>query len=125
VTTFPIIDENGRVFAFEIENVYLSVKTIARLLSSVAGVSDVKGRRPFSSSRDVHAKFRYRGHAFLVWEPYGDNSRYWIGPDDDKRRPIVDLRPIEEVFGRHTVPAPIQLLGDLVSLNIFRRGRAG
>lgn len=121
--TYPIRDEHGQIFAFEIENAYISVRTIARLLRSVAGVSGVEARRPFSASRDVHVVFQFSGQRFLVWEPYGDSSRYWIGPDDDGRRPIVDLHAIEEVFRQYVVPIPVRLLGGLLTLRPLRRNR--
>ncbi len=54
-----------------------------------------------------------------MWEPYGDNSDYWIGPKEASLilRDSSQLREIEEVFKRYRPPLLLKILGDLVSLN--------
>jgi hypothetical protein len=80
--TYPIHDEAGDMFAFEIANVVVA-RRFAALLQSIDGVSDVRPRRRWTGSPDVHIRFRDRDREYIVWEPYGDSSRWWIGPDDD------------------------------------------
>jgi hypothetical protein len=41
----------------------------------------------------VHIRFLYRGREYIVWEPFGDNSRWWIGPEQTSVEPVslVDI----------------------------------
>lgn len=114
--TFPQFSEAGLRVAFEVENAYIGVGKVVSLLKQVAGVSEVQRRRPFSSSSDVHAKFYYLGQPFIVWELFGDNSRYWVGPEDVKGS-SADVSPIEDAFDSYKLPWPRKVVGDLVSLN--------
>jgi hypothetical protein len=33
-----------------------------------------------------------------VWEPYSDNSRYWIGPEDEAVGAVNDIAELECAF---------------------------
>lgn len=91
--TFPITDDTGIVFAFEIHAEFLCWP-LARRLGRIPGVSEVRPRKWWTRFREeVHIRFKYQNREYIVWEPYGDNSRWWIGPDDDTgpRIPIDDL----------------------------------
>jgi hypothetical protein len=105
------------MFAFEIENVYISVRKAAVLLSSVDGVTDIRIRKLFGPNPDTHIQFTYMGKPFMVWEPYGDSSDYWIGPSDETKE--VDVSALEGVFKQHRPPFVIKVLGDLVSLKFL------
>jgi hypothetical protein len=63
------------------------------------GVTDVK-RTWFNEDR---IKFLFHGEPFVVNEPFGDNSRYWIGPveppGDRAGRLVVSLDAIEASSG--------------------------
>ena len=43
---------------------------------------------------EVFCEFLLGGARFEIWEPYGDNSRYWIGPAGAN---AADMRPTEEI----------------------------
>jgi hypothetical protein len=90
--TYPIKDDAGVLFAFEI-NAQLLGGRLARVLGQVEGVSDVRRRRWWVGSPDVHIRFLYRGREYIVWEPFGDNSRWWIGPEQTSVEPVslVDI----------------------------------
>src|SRR5262245_1405878 len=68
---------------------------IARSLKGIPGVSDVRPRRWWVRSPDVHVRFQYQGREYVVWEPHGDNSRWWIGPEDENAPHV----PLDEVEG--------------------------
>lgn len=122
--TFPIKSEDGRCFALEVENAYITPGRIAQLLQGVEGVTDIRARKPFSSSSDVHVSFGYKGRQFVVWEPYGDSSRYWIGPKDENDH-STDVQALQEVFAKYAPPLPRKIFGDLITLNfraLFHRG---
>lgn len=124
--TFPIMDKRGGYpFAFEIENVYVGTRAIGRLLEQLNGVSDVRVRRPFGKWEDVHVWFKYKDRDYVVLEPYGDNSRYWIGPKEAAEN-ALDVGDIENAFKSYRPPLHREILGDVLTLRIFKRliGRA-
>ena len=90
---------------------------IARLLESVEGVSDVRRWRPFRGWGEMRLRFSYRGVECVVWEPFGDNSRYWIGPEE--KTDAFDIGEIERAFREHR-PAIWRWL-----LRLSRRDRGG
>src|SRR4051812_1012576 len=69
-------DKEGRVFAFEVDNLFLSRKEVQRVIESIKGV------RLLSHTRDdIFLTFEVEGLRFEAWEPFGGNTRYWIGPE--------------------------------------------
>jgi hypothetical protein len=111
--------EDDQPIAFEIDNVYIGLGTIASLLKGIEGTTDVRKEGFGGILREIHVRFKYQGYDYVVWEPYGDNSRYWIGPDnpDECKRSI---RPIAEAFKRHQPSFFRQLLGDILNLRFPR-----
>ena len=120
--TYPIKDETGRLFALEVDVVFCSVRDLIKVIATAEGVTDAKaGRRSFSEL-DVRATFRYQGDEFAVVEPFGDNSRYWIGPvSDDVKR---DVSPIERQLRSYVPSLFRRVLGGLITLN-FRTSSGG
>jgi GNAT superfamily N-acetyltransferase len=70
---------------------------LARHLRGIPGVSNVRPRKLWVGPQDVHIRFTYRGQECIVWEPYGDNSRWWIGPDDTNS-PSISLDELEHAL---------------------------
>jgi hypothetical protein len=64
------------------------------VLTSVSGVSDFKWVR----SNDDRFAFLYLGRGCIVHEPFGDNSRYRIGPVE--KEPPIDMTPVRDAFSR-------------------------
>lgn len=116
MNTYPISSENGHQFAFEIDNAYISPRNIAGLLYDVNGVTDIQLRRGFVGSDEIHIEFLFHGSQFIVWEPYGDSSRYWIGPKDIGAIKL-DLSALMSVFQTYKPPTFRKLVGDLITLN--------
>jgi hypothetical protein len=95
--TYPVPDASGRLHAFEVPNTLFTTRRVAALLRKTPGVADVKVvRRLFSTPSDVRIRFVWRGRKLIVWEPWGDNSRYWIGPDDDSQE--VEIDDLKRIF---------------------------
>ena len=107
--TWPITDNEGRVTAFEVSMIRIGLREIERLIRAIPGVSEVSRRPLFTSPSDVHLTFSYRGIACVVWEPFGDNSRYWIGPKEATDR-AADVNAIETVF-RDYKPSVLKRIG--------------
>jgi hypothetical protein len=95
--TYPIRCESGHVIALEVRAQLFGCR-LAKGLRTVPRVSDVRPRRWWRGSSDVHIRFRYEGSECIVWEPYGDNSRWWIGPDEGA--PPVQLDELERAIAR-------------------------
>ncbi len=118
--TYPAkTSPDGRLVAFEVENAYIGPSAVAGLLQQVADISEVKRRRLFSGDGDVHVRFKHRGHPCIVWEPYGDNSRYWVGPENPDAFD-ADLRDVERVFDGYSPPMHRAVLGNLLSLRFLK-----
>lgn len=125
--TYPIIQDGPDPFAFEIDHVYLLRRTIARLLEKIEGVTEVHMGGRFGSPDDVRIEFKCQGHDYIVMEPFGDNSRYWVGPKGGKDDVLAaaNIGKIQSAFEGYKPPLAVKLLGDVVSLNfkgLFRRG---
>ncbi len=83
---------------FEIGNVLISMGTIKRILKNL-GATSLK-RQFWNEDRLL---FRYDGEEWVVHEPYGDNSRYWIGPKYANNH-VVDVAPIHDAFVAYQYP---------------------
>lgn len=80
--TCDITDDAGRLLGFEISNTWLSRHQAARILARAPGVFITRPvRRPFSMepALDEFCAFRLGDVECFLWEPFGDNSRYYIG----------------------------------------------
>ena len=120
--TYAILNDNGRSWAFEIENAYIGPRNIASLLAGINSVSHIRKRQLFSPSDDIHLRFRYCDREYIVWEPFGDNSRYWIGPADEMDM-SVDVSELITAFEQYRPQFLCKIFGDLVTLkfrSLFR-----
>jgi hypothetical protein len=80
--THDIKDSHGRTCAFEINNFLVSRRRVCRILRTVPGLRILRTPRFLSYfNEDEFCEFELDGKKFTAWEPYGDNSRYWIGPE--------------------------------------------
>jgi len=92
--TFLLNSGEGELTGFEVSNSFLSSGGIARCVRRIRGCDVVSSRRWFSAD-EVHVRFLFASKRFIVWEPFGDNSRLWVGPEDGEVIPpeiIEDLR---------------------------------
>ncbi len=111
-------DDEGYFVAFEIENAYVRPKKTGEILSAVDGVTGVTVGSSSGESRDVRVTFTYLGIEYIVWEPYGDNSRYWIGPKQtDRELSDIDIAPLANAFRKYQPPFVIKVFADLITLN--------
>jgi hypothetical protein len=92
--TYPIARPDGSLCGFEITSNWLTLRPLLRLLRSVTDVTDVR-RKWFS---DTPVTFKYQGNLAVVYEPWGDSSRYWIGLQDPDGSPQIDISPIRDAF---------------------------
>lgn len=117
--TFPVLTKEGaRSPAFEIETAYFAVSTIAQLVRQVEGVTEVRTVATASTSDDIRVEFSYLGRPYIVWEPYGDSSRFWIGPKDGVEAG-GDSTAIEQAFLCYQPPLYRKIIGDVLTLRFF------
>ncbi len=95
--TYPITRIDGTLRGFEISSTWLTFRPLFKLLRSVPGVTDVR-RNWFNDDR---VSFNFHGREAVVNEPWGDNSRYWVGLKDPDSPPELDIAPIHEAFKRY------------------------
>lgn len=98
---------------FEVDSAYIGISGITRLLERLPGVEKVVRRAPFQKWGDVRVRFTYHDIDFVVIEPFGDNSRYWIGPVEGGQ---VDTRELKGSFQEHDPAWPRKLLATLLGV---------
>ena len=98
---YDLRDKEGRVFAFEIENSQFGRNSVCQLIQSFPGTHILRSPKKFLSwfREEVFCEFEVHGKKFMVLEPFGDNSRYWIGPEPPKWCEEVGF--VREAFLRH------------------------
>ena len=82
---YDLPDKQGRAFAFEV--------------TSSIGATILRGPRFLSRfEEDQFCEFEVNGQLFVAEEPFGDNSRYWIGTEPPGWCEEIDL--VRETFSR-------------------------
>ena len=96
---YKTINDDGELLPIlQIDRICISNKELVKVLSKVNGVTEIIRNGFFVSNlnlhKDIKIKFNYEGVKFIVWEPFGDNSRLWIGPEyilgDTENESIAD-----------------------------------
>ena len=108
--TYPL-QATGALHAFEVSNIWLQPSAIARLVRSQG--AEVTYKRRLFRSGDVHLQFQFKGKEFHVIEPFGDNSRYWIGPAVDPLEPSPEISDLHEIFVKYR-PGVLGVIRSLV-----------
>jgi hypothetical protein len=88
---YELKDGSGRVFAFEIGVPLGGRRRVCSIIRGISGVTLTKAPRFLSWFREeVFCEFELGETRFQALEPFGDNSRYWIGPEDAVWHPEVE-----------------------------------
>ncbi len=96
--TYPHVRDDGTIAYFEISNGFpWSLGFMRRVLTSVEGVSAFRRER----NSDDRFSFLYFDRRCVVHEPFGDNSRYWIGPAEPE--PPIDMTAMRDAFTQFRV----------------------
>ncbi|MBI2839379.1 MAG: hypothetical protein HYX75_13770 [Acidobacteria bacterium] len=54
---------------------------LAKFIAKIPGVGIIRKQQPFQFlSEDEFCEFEIDRQRFIVWEPWGDSNRYWVGP---------------------------------------------
>jgi hypothetical protein len=111
--TYPVNDESGAMYAFEIDSSTVSPRRLSYLVRSRLGAVVTKGPQGFFSREDWRLRFLHARIEFEVWEPFGDNSRYWIGPAGENPQRTDAIDDIHSML-RDYKPTVVQRLLSLV-----------
>ena len=95
--TYELLDEDGHFFAFEVGNSGLGRKGVCQVVETIPGAKVVRRPKFLSWFREEEfCEFVVDGKTFVAWEPYGDSSRYWIGPESIE--PLPQTQSVREAF---------------------------
>ncbi len=67
---------SGEAYAVEVDMSYANVRTLARIINTVSGVSDVRVCKLFSGSGNVRAAFKFQSFEYVIMEPWSDSNEY-------------------------------------------------
>ena len=96
MTIYDLRDNEGRVFAFEVSS-SLGRVGVRAIVEQIPRVKILRSQGYFSrGGGDIRCEFEFNGTEYKVYEPFGDNSRYWIGPKDHIYK--SDIQIIRSVF---------------------------
>ena len=86
---YNLLDSQGRVFAFEVNTFLLSRRRLSSIVRKIPQVRII--RTPdLLPGEDEFCEFEIDGQGFVAWEPWGDSSRFWIGPKSKGWCPQVE-----------------------------------
>jgi len=89
--TYPLYDSQNRLFAIEIETISIGRRGVCHLIEIIAGATLKRRPKLLSWFREqVFCEFIIDGEIHIAEEPYGDNSRYWIGPTPPRWLPQTE-----------------------------------
>ena len=98
--TYELLNEDGHMIAFEVNNAGLGRKGLCRVVENIPGALITRRPKFLSWFREeVFCEFLMDGRTFLAWEPFGDNSRYWIGPESTEWLP--QTQSVRDAFDTH------------------------
>lgn len=116
--TYELRNQQGELHAFEISSL-IGRRSACRIAASMPGASILRR----ALREDEFCEFEIGGDRCLIEEPFGDNSRYWIGPAPGRSgKTIADVRNhfaahrLGKVMMRLSVLLLVLMLG-LVLLN--------
>ena len=97
---YELKDDAGRVFAFEVNNIArIGVLRIVRTIPGVRINRSPRNRFLSWGEPDDFCEFELEGQKFIITEPFGDNSRYWIGPKSESNTNHIEaVRKVFEDF---------------------------
>ena len=88
----------GASRAFEVSNLLLSRARACKIVETIPGAIITKRSRLFRDN-DEFCAFKIGLDEFVIEEPFGDNSRYWVGTKDAGRSESLSL--IRRAFEEH------------------------
>ncbi len=88
-------DTDGQLVYFEVPNTLLSRKAAVKIIKEIPNVEILKNYK----RDDIFCTFKLGNRVFEIMEPFGDNSRYYIG--EPIAQSSEELKMIKEKFSTH------------------------
>jgi hypothetical protein len=90
---------DGQLLAFEVSNLRIGRRGVCRVVRSIEGAKLLRKPKFLPWFREsVFCEFVFDGELFEAEEPYGDSSRYWIGPRPP--RMLSQTKKVRDAFAR-------------------------
>jgi hypothetical protein len=108
---YDLKDEKERVFAFEVDNTSFGRDELCRVVGEIHGATLVRRPAGFLSwfRESEFCEFELDGVRFAANEgPWGDSSRYWLGPKPPRWVPQLDA--VRQAFQEHQPDGPARSL---------------
>lgn len=105
--TYPLHDTQGRLVAFEVDSL-LGRRLVRHIAASVPGARIVRT----NFREDQFCEFEIANARFAIEEPFGDNSRFCIGPANGVAVEAVEL--VQAYFASNCTGTWAVRLGALV-----------
>src|SRR6266404_2861359 len=99
---YDLHDEQGRLRAFEIENSTISRGAVVRILKSIPGLVVKRSQPWYRFGLEDFCEFELGGTTFEASEPWGDSSRFWLGPPSVPYAEQIGV--VRSAFVRHSAP---------------------
>jgi hypothetical protein len=96
--THILHNADGTPYAFDISNLLLTRNQACKLVSAIPGTAVIRRSRLFRDTDDF-CEFKIGVDVFILEEPFGDSSRYWVGPKDGEPSHSLDL--VRSAFEAH------------------------
>ena len=93
--TFDIKNENGDLIGFEVQNLFIGRNKVVKTIASITG-SEILLRPRLFDGAEIFCEFRLEGENFIVEEPFGDNSRYFIAHKNGAKTEQLNI--VKSVF---------------------------
>lgn len=88
-------NDSGIVTGFAISSTLLTRWGVPKILRTIPGAQLIRKQRPFRlTGPDDFCEFSVEGKTFLVIEPFGDNSEFWVvaEPPEPQCPPFAKVR---------------------------------
>lgn len=96
---YDLIDVANRVFAFEVDNTFPGRRGPRRVVARIPGVHIVRAPNGTGANEEEEfCEFELAGEVFVIEEPFGDSSRYWIGAKPPRWVPQIAV--VRDAFSR-------------------------
>jgi hypothetical protein len=108
---YDVHDEQGRIQSFEIENSPISRGAVIKILKTIPGLIVKRSPAWFRFGEEDFCEFELGGTIFQASEPWGDSSRFWLGPSSGSYSEKILV--VKDAFVRHSAPSwvfPLRVL---------------
>ncbi len=114
--TYPVYSRTGELHGFEISNSLLPWRHIQAALDR-AGAECAGVPGDGFKVEGIRYVFRLDGRVVIIWEPFGDNSRFLIVPEEAAESFDASMRHLESAFRAYRLPLWLRLARSAVDLS--------